>query len=318
EDFANYTDAHRHGQSKSWLRRLVPVLSSKREEARSLAAFHFCMEAGIKKKQRNLDIFREIGAIQPLKEVASSPNAIASRYAIQALNLMEEEVPHKLSQQVPLWSSEDVWEWVKHIGFSSFADAFLESKVDGDLLLRITDQNLKEDIGLTNGILRQRFARELRKLKQIADYSCCDGSKIYEFLFQLGAEFTEYTYALIQAGVTRDYLRFVKEEQLFEECTIYNSIHRQKIYNAIMTAEDQSHLSKDLDIFISYRRSNGSQLASLLKVHMTLRGFSVFIDVERLEAGKFDNNLLSSIQQAKTFLLVLTPDALERCVGDHE
>lgn len=207
EEFANYTDAHRHGQSKSWLKRLVPVLNSKREEARSLAAFHFCMEAGIKKKQRNLEIFRDIGAIQPLKEVASSPNAIASRYAIQALNLMGEEVPHQLSQQVPLWSVEDVIEWVKQIGFGFYADIFEQSQVDGDLLLQITDQNLKEDIGLINGIMRHRFIRELRKLKRIADYSCCDGTKIYDFLSQLGAEFTEYTYPLIQAGVTRDYLR---------------------------------------------------------------------------------------------------------------
>lgn len=51
---------------------------------------------------------------------------------------------------------------------------------------------------------------------------------------------------------------------------------------------------------------------------MQLRGFSVFIDVERLEAGKFDNNLLQSIRQAKHFLLVLTPNALERCVHDNE
>lgn len=57
---------------------------------------------------------------------------------------------------------------------------------------------------------------------------------------------------------------------------------------------------------------------SLLKVHLQLRGYSVFIDVERLEAGKFDNNLLQSIKQAKTFLLVLTPKALDRCVGDNE
>jgi len=75
---------------------------------------------------------------------------------------------------------------------------------------------------------------------------------------------------------------------------------------------------KNLDVFISYRRSNGSQLASLLKVHLRLRGFSVFLDVERLEAGKFDNNLLQSIRQAKHFLLVLTPSALERCVNDQE
>ena len=57
-------------------------------------------------------------------------------------------------------------------------------------------------------------------------------------------------------------------------------------------------------------------IISLLKVHMQLKGFSVFIDVERLEAGKFDNNLLSSIRQAKNFLLVLTPNSLDRCTGD--
>jgi hypothetical protein len=57
---------------------------------------------------------------------------------------------------------------------------------------------------------------------------------------------------------------------------------------------------------------------SLLKVHLHLRTFSVFIDVERLEAGKFDNNLLQSIRQARHFLLVLTPNALDRCIGDVE
>ena len=44
----------------------------------------------------------------------------------------------------------------------------------------------------------------------------------------------------------------------------------------------------------------------------------MFIDVERLEAGKFDNNLLNSIRQAKHFLLVLTPNALDRCIEDAE
>jgi len=64
--------------SKNWLERLVSVLSSKREEARKLAAFHFCIEAGIKKQKSNTDIFRTIGTIEPLKK-ASCPNAIASK-----------------------------------------------------------------------------------------------------------------------------------------------------------------------------------------------------------------------------------------------
>ncbi|XP_066941139.1 NAD(+) hydrolase sarm1 isoform X3 [Macrobrachium rosenbergii] len=322
DQFANSTVAHRHGQSQSWLQRLLPVLSSKREEARNLAAFHFCMEAGIKKRQGNLDIFREIGAIEPLKEVASSPNAIASKYAVQALRLIGEEVPHKLSQQVPLWTPEDVREWVKQIGFSQFCDAFIASRVDGDLLLQLTEENLREDIGIRNGILRQRFLRELKKLKNLADYSSCDSTKMNDFLVEMDREFAEYTYRMIRAGVNRDMLRYLSEEQLINECGILNSIHRQKIRDFIANdggqLQDANSLDKNLDIFISYRRSNGSQLASLLKVHMQLKDFSVFIDVERLEAGKFDNNLLNSIRQAKNFLLVLTPNALDRCLGDTE
>ncbi|KOB74008.1 Sterile alpha and TIR motif-containing protein 1 [Operophtera brumata] len=251
-EFAKSNLAHAHGQSKNWLKRLVPVLSSKREEARNLAAFHFCMEAGIKKQQGNTEIFREIGAIESLKKVASCPNAVASRYAAQALRHIGEEVPHKLSQQVPLWSIEDVREWT------------------------------------------------------------------------IGPEYTSYTYSMLNAGVDKESIRGLSDEQLENECRIGNSIHRLRILNAIRAYESslpskgEENMEKNLDVFVSYRRSNGSQLASLLKVHLQLRGFTVFIDVERLEAGKFDNNLLQSIRQAKHFLLVLTPSALDRCKMDTE
>ncbi|XP_012272806.1 sterile alpha and TIR motif-containing protein 1 isoform X3 [Orussus abietinus] len=324
-EFAKSNLAHAHGQSKNWLERLVPVLSSKREEARNLAAFHFCMEAGIKKQQGNTEIFRAIGAIEPLKKVASCPNAIASKYAAQALGLIGEEIPHKLSQQVPLWSTEDVREWVKQIGFAECAPNFVESRVDGDLLLQLNEDNLREDIGLTNGIRRRRFTRELQNLKKMADYSSRDTGNLNSFLQSIGQEFSIYTYSMLNAGVDKDSIRNLSEDQLLSECGIANSIHRLRILDAIKNMqhnrfssyEDESP-DKSLDVFVSYRRSNGSQLASLLKVHLQLRGFSVFIDVERLEAGKFDNNLLQSIKQARHFLLVLTPKALERCIQDSE
>ncbi|XP_052757604.1 NAD(+) hydrolase sarm1 isoform X2 [Galleria mellonella] len=323
-EFARSNLAHAHGQSKNWLQRLVPVLSSKREEARNLAAFHFCMEAGIKKQQGNTEIFREIGAIESLKKVASCPNAVASKYAAQALRLIGEEVPHKLSQQVPLWSIEDVREWVKQIGFSEYANNFYESRVDGDLLLQITEENLKEDIGLQNGIKRKRFTRELQQLKKMADYTSRDTGSLNDFLQTIGPEYTIYTYSMLNAGVDKESIRGLSDEQLENECRIVNSIHRLRILNAIKVYESslpskgEENMEKNLDVFVSYRRSNGSQLASLLKVHLQLRGFTVFIDVERLEAGKFDNNLLQSIRQAKHFLLVLTPNALDRCKDDTE
>ncbi len=96
-------------------------------------------------------------AIEPLKHVAASPNAIASKFAAQALRLVGEDVPHKLTQQVPLWSTQDVRQWVIQNGFASVAEKFVESRVDGDLLLQLTDEMLKDDIGVTNGILRKRY-----------------------------------------------------------------------------------------------------------------------------------------------------------------
>ena len=49
----------------------------------------------------------------------------------------------------------------------------------------------------------------------------------------------------------------------------------------VALTDECDSLEKNLDVFISYRRSNGSQLASLLKVHLEIRNLSVFLDVDR-------------------------------------
>ena len=115
----------------------------------------------------------------------------------------------------------------------------------------------------------------------------------------------------------------INDEQLLTECGIRNKVHIMKILQGAkvergdISITDES-MDKCLDVFISYRRANGSQLASLLKVHLEIRNISVFLDVDRLNSGKFDNNLLQSIRSAKHFVLVLTPGALDRCFGDVE
>ncbi|KIH42972.1 hypothetical protein ANCDUO_27036, partial [Ancylostoma duodenale] len=48
-----------------------------------------------------------------------------------------------------------------------------------------------------------------------------------------------------------------------------------------------------------------------------LKGYKVFIDVDKLYAGKFDSSLLKNIQAAKHFILVLTPNSLDRLLNDH-
>ena len=322
-EFAEISAQQSGGQSSTWLKRLIPVLHSQREEAKNLAAFHFCMEAEIKVKQGKTSIFDEIGAVDALKKVASSPMGIASKYAAQALRIMGADVPHKLSQQVPTWSVEDVKEWVKQIGFPQFADSFTESRVDGDLLLQLTEEMLREDIQMKNGILRRRFLRELTNLKKRTDYTSVDNTGLNDFLQTLGQEYSVYTYDMLNKGIDRDTLLSINDEQLLMECGISNKIHRIKIQQGVKVERgdisySEESLDKNLDVFVSYRRSNGSQLASLLKVHLELRDYTVFLDVAGLEAGKFDNNLLQSIRSARNFILVCTAGAMDRCVGDHE
>ncbi|CAH8475729.1 unnamed protein product [Heterobilharzia americana] len=142
----------------------------------------------------------------------------------------------------------------------------------------------------------------------------------------------QYAYNLISAGVHRPFLPYLSDKMLLEDCQIKNGIHRKRILDAIqsfITMHNQFRLTdhdsklnifaqpdKYIDVFISYRRSNGSQLASLLKVHFQLRGYRVFLDIDRLTAGKFHESLLHSIRSSHNFVLVLTPRALDRCLND--
>merc|ERR1719295_939165 len=70
--------------------------------------------------------------------------------------------------EVPLWGVDEVVSWVTKSGFQDYGPAFRECGVDGDMLLQLTDIEIKDDIGIKNGILRKRFIRELKELKKTA------------------------------------------------------------------------------------------------------------------------------------------------------
>ena len=63
----------------------------------------------------HVQVFHEIDAVEPLKKLASSPNTVASKLAAEALKVIGEKIPHKLTQQVPLWTVEDVSYWVSQV-----------------------------------------------------------------------------------------------------------------------------------------------------------------------------------------------------------
>lgn len=74
---------------------------------------------------------------------------------------------------------------------------------------------------------------------------------------------------------------------------------------------------KYYDIFISYRRSS-YETANLIATRLKAAGYSVFFDMETLRSGKFNEQLFDVIDNCKDFILVLPPEALDRCVNEDD
>ena len=66
------------------------------------------------------------------------------------------------------------------------------------------------------------------------------------------------------------------------------------------------------DIFISYRR-NSYESANLIATRLRAAGYRVFFDLESMRSGKFNEQLYDVIDHCKDFLLILPPNALDRC-----
>ena len=72
------------------------------------------------------------------------------------------------------------------------------------------------------------------------------------------------------------------------------------------------------DIFISYRRKTRLNDARLLQQALRSRGYEVFFDFDSLRDGKFDERILRAIDKAPVFILMLTENALDKCVNEDD
>ncbi|HWZ45870.1 MAG TPA: SUMF1/EgtB/PvdO family nonheme iron enzyme [Candidatus Saccharimonadales bacterium] len=71
------------------------------------------------------------------------------------------------------------------------------------------------------------------------------------------------------------------------------------------------------DVFISYRRGAADELALLLQTRLQQQGILAFLDRD-LGRGTFDDKLLRRIVESPTFLIILTPNALDRCADEDD
>ena len=71
------------------------------------------------------------------------------------------------------------------------------------------------------------------------------------------------------------------------------------------------------DVFISYRRTS-YESANLIATRLRAEGYRVFFDLESMRSGLFNEQLYNVIEECKDFVLVLPPDALDRCHDEED
>lgn len=70
----------------------------------------------------------------------------------------------------------------------------------------------------------------------------------------------------------------------------------------------------EYDVFISYRREGGAAIARAIEAALANSGLRVFLDVSSLTGGSFPAQLAKRIGSISNFFLILSPNALDRCI----
>jgi hypothetical protein len=65
-----------------------------------------------------------------------------------------------------------------------------------------------------------------------------------------------------------------------------------------------------------YRHDTGEHSAKVIYDRLRDKGYNVFLDVETLRSGAFNTKLYSVIEECRDVLVILSPNALDRCVND--
>jgi len=72
------------------------------------------------------------------------------------------------------------------------------------------------------------------------------------------------------------------------------------------------------NIFISYRRDGGYEMARLLYERLKALGYNPFLDLEELRSGPFNVRLYKTIEECQNFLVVISKGGLKRCENETD
>jgi CheY-like chemotaxis protein/predicted nucleic acid-binding Zn-ribbon protein len=75
------------------------------------------------------------------------------------------QLPGQQSLQVSSWSVEDVAKWLQTLSLGQYSEAFIDSAVDGEFLYDLTDDDLKNTLGIEHRLHRKKILNCVARLK---------------------------------------------------------------------------------------------------------------------------------------------------------
>lgn len=72
------------------------------------------------------------------------------------------------------------------------------------------------------------------------------------------------------------------------------------------------------DIFVSYRRRTGADIARAIVERLKKKDVRPFLDVDSLNSGTFDDRLLTYIECTPNFMVILSEGSLDRCADEED
>lgn len=72
------------------------------------------------------------------------------------------------------------------------------------------------------------------------------------------------------------------------------------------------------DIFISYRRNGGENIARQIEFLLENYGYKVFIDLDACNTASWEKRIKTGIEESKVFLFILSDGALDRCLDESD
>ena len=82
--------------------------------------------------------------------------------------------------------------------------------------------------------------------------------------------------------------------------------------------KSQKNNYEKYDVFLSYRRDGGETMSILLRDRLLAMGYRVFLDIESLNSGSFNEKLLSVIEGCTDVIVVCSQNSLDRCANEND